>query len=79
MAGETRDRRFEAQRYRASDLNLVTAAIVLWKTVHLESATQGLTNTGKPVSTDRYQYLSPQGWERINLTGDDVWRQSRKL
>jgi hypothetical protein len=77
--GETRDRRFEEQCYRACDLNLVTAAIVLWKTVHLERATQGLTHTGKPVGTDRYQYLSPQGWERINLTGDDVWRQSRKL
>ncbi|KPY60826.1 Transposase [Pseudomonas syringae pv. spinaceae] len=26
-----------------------------------------------------YQYLSPLGWEHINLTGDYVWRQSRKL
>jgi len=29
--GEIRDRTFEQQRYRASGLNLVTAAIVLWK------------------------------------------------
>ncbi|PHN49826.1 hypothetical protein [Pseudomonas amygdali] len=28
---------------------------------------------------DLYQYLSPLGWEHINLTGDYVWRQSRKL
>jgi hypothetical protein len=28
--GEIRDRSFEQQRYRASGLNLVTAAIVLW-------------------------------------------------
>ncbi|MEJ9960919.1 Tn3 family transposase, partial [Escherichia coli] len=34
--------RFEQQRYRASGLNLVTAAIVLWNTVYLERATQGL-------------------------------------
>ena len=32
---------FEQQRYRASGLNLVTAAIVLWNTVYLERATQG--------------------------------------
>ncbi len=32
--GEIRDRSFEQQRYRASGLNLVTAAIVLWNTVY---------------------------------------------
>ena len=32
--GEIRDRTFEQQRYRASGLNLVTAAIVLWNTVY---------------------------------------------
>src|SRR4029453_5408709 len=36
--GEIRDRSFENQRYRASGLNLVTAAIVLWNTVYLERA-----------------------------------------
>ena len=34
--GEIRDRSFEQQRHRASGLNLVTAAIVLWNTVYLE-------------------------------------------
>ena len=77
--GEIRDRSFEQQRYRASGLNLVTASIVLLNTVYLERATQGLTEAGKPVNTDLYQYLSPLGWEHINLTGDYVWRQSRKL
>jgi TnpA family transposase len=38
--GEIRDRSFEQQRYRASGLNLVTAAIVLWNTVYLERAAQ---------------------------------------
>ena len=32
--GEIRDRSFEQQRYRASGLNLVTAAVVLWNTVY---------------------------------------------
>jgi TnpA family transposase len=31
--GELRDRTFENQRYRASGLNLVVAAIILWNTV----------------------------------------------
>ncbi|MEX6305336.1 Tn3 family transposase [Enterobacter hormaechei] len=39
---EIRDRSFEQQRYRASGLNLVTAAIVLWNTVYTERATQGV-------------------------------------
>ena len=34
--GEMRDRTFENQRYRASGLNLVVAAIILWNTVYLE-------------------------------------------
>ncbi|MEP8116429.1 Tn3 family transposase [Klebsiella pneumoniae] len=38
-----------ARRCRASGLNLVTAAIVLWNTVYLERATQGLVEAGKPV------------------------------
>jgi TnpA family transposase len=77
--GEIRDRSFEQQRYRASGLNLVTAAIVLWNTVYLERATQAREESGKPVNPELLQYLSPLGWEHINLTGDYVWRQSRKL
>ena len=40
--GEIRDRSFEAQRPRASGLNLVTAAIVLWNTAYLERAVRAL-------------------------------------
>ena len=76
--GEIRDRSFEQQRYRASGLNLVTAAIVLWNTVYLERATQAMRDTGKPVDDAMLQYLSPLGWEHINLTGDCVWRQTPK-
>jgi len=36
--GEICDRSFEQQRYRASGLNLVTVAVVLWNTVYLERA-----------------------------------------
>ncbi|WP_429110228.1 Tn3 family transposase, partial [Aeromonas veronii] len=45
----------------------------------LERATQGLVEAGKPVDGELLQFLSPLGWEHINLTGDYVWRQSRRL
>jgi len=77
--GEMRDRSFENQRYRASGLNLVTAAIVLWNTVYLDRAIQAIKNHGQPVDDNLLQHLSPLGWEHINLTGDYVWRQSRKV
>ena len=77
--GEIRDRSFEQQRYRASGLNLVTAAIVLWNTVYLERATNALRSHGQPVDKALLEYLSPLGWEHINLTGDYLWRRSAKL
>ena len=77
--GEIRDRSFEQQRYRASGLNLITAAIVLWNTVYLERATAALQSHGREVDTSLLQYLSPLGWEHINLTGDYVWRSSAKI
>ena len=77
--GEIRDRSFEQQRYRASGLNLVTAAIVLWNTVYLERAANALRGHGQTVDNALLQYLSPLGWEHINLTGDDLWRSSAKI
>ncbi|MER3692465.1 transposase, partial [Klebsiella pneumoniae] len=74
--GEIRDRSFEQQRYRASGLNLVTAAIVLWNTVYLERAANALRGHGQAVDDGLLQYLSPLGWEHINLTGDYLWRSS---
>jgi hypothetical protein len=77
--GEIRDRSFEQQRYRASGLNLVTAAIVLWNTVYLERAISSLRSHGQTVDNALLQYLSPLGWEHINLTGDYLWRSSAKI
>jgi TnpA family transposase len=75
--GEIRDRGFEQQRYRASGLNLLTAAIVLWNTVYLQRAIQALRAHGQPVDEVLLPYLSPLGWEHINLTGDYSWRSKR--
>ena len=77
--GEIRDRSFEQQRYRASGLNLVTAAIVLWNTVYVERAVQAMQVSGITIDPEHLQYLSPLGWEHINLTGDYVWKSRGKL
>lgn len=44
--GELRDRTFENQRYRASGLNLVFLAIILWNTMDLERALNALRQHG---------------------------------
>ena len=77
--GEIRDRSFEQQRYRASGLNLVTAAVVLWNTVYLERAAHALRGNGLGIDDALLQYLSPLGWEHINLTGHYLWRSSAKI
>jgi TnpA family transposase len=46
--GEMRDRSFEYQNYRASGLNLVVSAMILWNTVYLERALPALKNHGRP-------------------------------
>ena len=74
-----RDRSFENQRYRASGLNLVIAAIILWNTVYLERVIQHLKDNGQSVNESLFKHLSPLGWEHINLTGDYVWRQSKVM
>lgn len=44
--GEVRDRSSESPCYRASGLNLVTAAIILWNTIYLEKAVHALKSQG---------------------------------
>jgi TnpA family transposase len=57
--GEIRDRTFEAQRHRASGLNLVTAAIILWNTVYLEKATAALRKRGRPFDEAWLEHIAP--------------------
>jgi len=75
--GEMRDRSFENQRYRASGLNLVVAAIILWNTVYLDRAINTLKDSAKNVDENLLPHLSPLGWEHINLTGDYVWKRNK--
>jgi TnpA family transposase len=75
--GEIRDRSFEQQRYRASGLTLVTAAIALWNTVYIERAIQTSARNGQAIDPELFKYLSPLGWEHINHTGDYQWKGTR--
>jgi len=56
-----------------SGLTLVTAAIALWNTVYLEGAVQASDLRGQPIDPALLKYLSPLGWEHINLIGDYQW------
>jgi TnpA family transposase len=71
--GELRDRSYEDQRHRASGLNLMVAAIILWNTVYLAEAIETLKKKGVEVKEEYLQHLSPLAWEHINLTGDYQW------
>jgi hypothetical protein len=77
--GEIRDRSFENQRHRASGLNLLVAAIILWNTTYLQRAVDHLRNQGHDPAPGDLAHLSPLGWEHINLTGDYHWETSPTL
>ena len=70
--GEIRDRTYENQQHRASGLNLLVTAIILWNTRYLERAIAALTRA-REVPDQLLAHLSPLGWEHVNLTGDYIW------
>ena len=71
--GELRDRSYENQAFRASGLNLLVAAIILWNTRYLQAAFDALAARGAAVPPDLMRHVAPLGWEHISLTGDYVW------
>lgn len=77
--GEIRDRSYENQRHRASGLNLLVAAIILWNTTYLQRAVDHLGDQGQHPAPGDLAHLSPLGWEHINLTGDYHWETSPTL
>jgi TnpA family transposase len=77
--GDLRDRSFENQRYRASGLTLIVAAIILWNTVYLDRAIAALREHGIQIDNESLRHLSPVGWEHLNLTGDYTWQTTRRL
>lgn len=77
--GEIRDRTYENQQHRASGLNLLVTAIILWNTRYLEKAVAKLRSQGEVIDDTMLAHLSPLGWEHINLTGDYVWGGEKEL
>jgi TnpA family transposase len=76
--GEIRDRTYENQQHRASGLNLVVSAIVLWNTRYLERAVE-VMRKAENVPDSLLAHLSPLGWEHVNLTGDYVWAAEQSV
>lgn len=77
--GEIRDRTYDQQRHRASGLNLVVAAIVLWNTLYLERAVEALRQKGRVIDERLLKHVAPVHWNHINLTGDYSWRQNKRV
>ena len=63
-----RDRTFENQAYRASELNLFVAAVILWNTRYLQLAAADLG-----VGRETIRHIAPLEWEHLSLTGDCAW------
>jgi hypothetical protein len=76
--GEIRDRTYENQQHRASGLNLVVTAIILWNTRYLERAIAALREI-EEVPDSLLAHLSPLGWEHVNLTGDYIWGAAQQM
>jgi TnpA family transposase len=71
--GRVRDRSPEALQHRAGGLTLVTAAIVLWNTVQIARVIEEMRAEGDSIPHEMLPFLSPLGWQHINLTGDYIW------
>lgn len=71
--GEIRDRTTEGQHYRIAGLNLLTAIIIYWNTVHLSHAVVERQNEGLGVPPELLAHISPLGWAHILLTGEYLW------
>jgi len=71
--GRLHDRTYESRQHRASGLNLVVAAIILWNTVYLGRAVDTLRRQGEVIPDELLPHLAPLGWQHINLTGDYLW------
>jgi hypothetical protein len=71
--GEIRDHTFENQRYRASDLNLAVAAIILWNTVYFSHAVTELRSQDEIISNDLLAHVAPLDWDTLPSTAITVW------
>ncbi len=73
--GELRDRTAETMAYRASGLNLVVNAIVLWNTTYLARAVAYVRSQGVTLTDEQVSHVAPIKWQHIALTGDYLWSE----
>ena len=71
--GEIRDRTAEGQHYRMAGLNLLTAIVIHWNTLHLGQAAAKRKQEGQSTPADLLAHISPLGWAHILLTGEYRW------
>jgi hypothetical protein len=76
--GEIRDRTYKNQQHRASGLNLLVTAIILWNTHYLNRAITALREV-EDVPDHLLAHLSALGWGHVNLTGDYIWAPADQL
>ena len=73
--GELRDRTAETLAYRASGLNLVVNAIILWNTTYLARAVAYVRSQGIELPDEDLAHVAPIRWGHIALTGDYLWTE----
>ncbi|WP_203566189.1 Tn3 family transposase [Aurantimonas aggregata] len=73
--GELRNRMAETMTYRASGLNLVVNAIILWNTVYLSRAVGFVRGQNVAIPGDLLAQVAPLPWSHIALTGDYLWNE----
>ena len=73
--GELRNRIAETMAYRASGLNLVVNAIILWNTVYLSRAVRFVREQDAIIPDARLAQVAPLPWNHIALTGDYLWNE----
>ena len=67
--GELRERAIQDQLQRASSLNILLNAIIVWNTVYLSEAVK-ICKEKSWFDESLLNYISPLGWEHINLLGE---------
>jgi len=73
--GELRNRVAETMAYRASGLNLVVNAIILWNTVYLSRAVEYVRCQDIEIPDELLSQVAPLPWAHIALTGDYLWNE----
>ncbi|NRB16349.1 MAG: Tn3 family transposase [Rhodobacteraceae bacterium] len=74
--GEMRDRSYEHQIHKASGLNFLVAAIILWNTKYLEASMDDLRKDGVTIPDEIARHIAPLGWAHVGLTGDYQWNMN---